>query len=348
MFRFATFALPDEMILRNMKAAFFTQPGPPDCIQVGDVPTPVCTRNHVLVRVRASSVNPIDTYIRNGANFWPLPSPYVIGCDFAGEIVAVGENVENFKVGDRVWGSNQGLMGRQGTFSEYALIEPLWVYPSPDSVSDSDLAACALVGITAHLGLFHRAGLKANETVFVRGGTGGVGAMVVQMAKAAGATVFTSAGSSEKAYRCRELGADEVIEYRECDLKTRLLELSPKGVDIFWETLREPDFDLGVACMAPNGRMVLMAGRDARPQFPVGPFYVKGCSLLGFAMFAVPPEQQLQSALDMNYWLSSGKLRAQIDRVLPLSQAAEAHRLQESNTIAKSGLLRGKIVVHIE
>jgi NADPH2:quinone reductase len=330
-----------------MRAAYIRQTGPPDCIQVGELPTPVCKANHVLVRIRASSVNPIDTYIRNGANFWPLPEPYVIGCDFAGEIVEVGENVDRWQIGDRVWGSNQGLMGRQGSFAEFALIEPQWLNASPDSISDRDLAACALVGITAHLGLFHRAMLKPSERVFVRGGTGGVGAMVIQMAKAAGAFVVTSAGSPHKAERCREIGADAVIEYRTSDFKTRLLELFPTGVDLFWETLREPDFDIGVACMATGGRMVLMAGRDARPPFPVGPFYVKGCSLLGFAMFAVPAEVQMQSALDMNRWFESGKLRAQIDRVLPLEQAAEAHRIQESSTVGKNGQLSGKIVVEI-
>lgn len=302
----------------------------------------------MLVRVRAAAVNPIDTYIRNGANYWPLPHPYVIGCDFAGEIAAVGSDVTGWKVGDRVWGSNQGLMGRQGTFAEYALIEPRWMYPSPESVSDIELAACALVGITAHLGLFARAQLKANEVVFVRGGTGGVGSMVVQMAKAVGANVATTAGSPNKAMRCRDLGADEVIEYRCDDVKTRLLAWSPKGVDVFWETLREPDFDLSVACLATQGRMVLMAGRDARPPFPVGPFYVKGCSLLGFAMFAVPPDLQNRAALDIHHWLATGILRAQIDRVLPLSQAAEAHRVQEASTVGKSGELQGKIVIEIQ
>lgn len=331
-----------------MRAAYITQPGSPDCIQVGEIATPTCGDHQVLLHVRASSVNPIDTYIRNGANYWPLPQPYVLGCDFAGEIAVVGDQVKPWKVGDRVWGSNQGLMGRQGTFAQFAAIEPCWLYPSPDAVSDRDLAACALVGITAHLGLFARARLQPHETIFVRGGTGGVGAMVVQMAHTIGAKVITSAGSPEKAARCRDLGADEVIEYRNCDLKNKLLELAPQGVDVFWETLREPDFDMAVACLAPNGRMVLMAGRDARPSFPVGPFYVKGCSLLGFAMFASSADTQYQAAMDMNRWFESGKLKASIDRVLPLSQAAEAHRLQEANTIAKSGVLQGKIVMDID
>jgi NADPH2:quinone reductase len=121
--------------------------------------------------------------------------------------------------------------------------------------------------------------------------------------------------------------------------------LAPEGVHVFWETLREPDFDFAVASMASSGRMILMAGRDARPVFPVGPFYVKGCSLHGFAMFKASVESQQRAASDINHWLKTGKLRAQIDRVLPLDQAAEAHRLQESNTIGKSGVLQGKIVL---
>jgi NADPH2:quinone reductase len=172
--------------------------------------------------------------------------------------------------------------------------------------------------------------------------------MVLQMAKAIGAKVITTAGSPEKAERCRQLGADEVIEYQAVDLVESLRLKAPQGVDVFWETLREPDFEFAVGALAPNGRMVLMAGRDARPPFPVGPFYVKGCSLHGFAMFAESPENQRRAAFDINHWLGTGKLRAQIDRVLPLAKAAEAHRLQESNTIGKSGVLQGTIVVTVD
>ncbi|MBM3966470.1 MAG: NADPH:quinone reductase, partial [Planctomycetes bacterium] len=93
-----------------MKAAYITQTGGPEVIQVGDIPPPVLHDNGVLVKVRAASVNPIDTYIRGGANYWPLPNPYVIGCDFAGEVVATGSHVKQFPIGQRVWGSNQGLL----------------------------------------------------------------------------------------------------------------------------------------------------------------------------------------------------------------------------------------------
>ncbi len=328
-----------------MKAAFFNQPGEPDVIQYGDLPDPSPAEGQVLVKTAAVSVNPIDTYIRGGAKYWDLPQPFVIGCDLAGTVVAVGAGVKQFSPGHRVWGSNQGLLGRQGTFSELCAIDAQWLYPIPQGVSDTDAAAIPLVAITAHLGLFREAQLKSGQTIFVRGGTGGVGAMVVQMAKAIGANVIATAGNPQKVALCKKLGADHVLDYTTGDLQKRVLELAPQGVDVFWETLREPDLDFVVATLAERGRMVVMAGRDARPEFPLGPFYVKGCSLHGFAMFKSSADEQRNCASDINHWLATGRLRAVIDRTLPLSQAAQAHRLQEAHTIGKQSSLTGKIVL---
>jgi NADPH2:quinone reductase len=328
-----------------MKAAFIEQTGPPENIQFGDLPQPEPTGSQVLVRVTAVAVNPIDTYLRAGANYWPLPLPYIIGCDLAGEVVACGPEVRAFGVGDRVWGSNQGLLGRQGTFAEYCAVDECWLYPAPANVSDEAVAACALVGITAHLGLFDRAKLLPGESVFVRGGSGGVGAMVVQMAKAAGARVMTTAGNDQKQAICRQLGADQVINYRTDDLADAASAFAPDGFHVVWETKREPDFDQLVNLAAEEGRLILMAGRDARPPFPVGPFYVKGCSLFGFVMFKAPPARQQQCAADINAWLAGGKLTPRIAVRLPLSAAAEAHRLQEDNTLRQAGTLAGKIVL---
>lgn len=331
-----------------MKAAFIDEPGPPEAIHYGDLPDPIVEDGQVLVRVRAVSVNPIDTYIRGGANFWELPQPFVIGCDLAGVVEQVGSGVQEFQVGDRVWGSNQGLLGRQGTFSELAAVDSQWLYPIPNGVTDEAAAASALVAITAHLGVMREAGLKPGETIFVRGGVGGVGSMVVQMAKAIGAKVIATAGGAEKVQACRALGADEVLDYTQGDLQAQVLEIAPNGVDVFWETLRDPDFELAVQCMAERGRMIIMAGRDARPEFPVGPFYVKGCSLRGFVMFKATPEEQRACASDINHWLASGQLKPQIDRVMPLNEAAEAHRLQEMHTIEKKSCLTGKLVLKPE
>ena len=329
-----------------MKAAYIQQPGPPEAIQYGDLPDPQPTAEQALVRVRAVAVNPIDTYIRSGLVKMELPKPFIIGCDLAG-VVEKAPAGSSLQAGMRVWGSNQGLLGRQGTFAELAAVAPQWLYPTPDNVSDEQAAAGALVGITAHLGLVGAARLAPGETVFVNGGTGGVGSSVVQMAKALGARVITTAGTPEKLAICRELGADLALNYKTDDVDAEIRKFAPGGVNVFWEALREPDFDRAVGLLAPRGRMILMAGREARPVFPVGPFYVKGCSLFGFAMFNASPEEQRRAADDMNRWLAAGKLRPRIDRVLPLSQAAAAHKLQEENTLHKAGTLSGKIVLKV-
>jgi NADPH:quinone reductase len=329
-----------------MKAAYIEATGPAESsIKYGDVPKPQPSGAQVLVRVGAVAVNPIDTYLRNGANYWELPKPFVIGCDLAGTVEAVGPEARRFKAGDRVWGSNQGLLGRQGTFAEYCAADEHWLYPTPAKVSDEEAAACALVGITAHLGLFREAKLEVGETIFVNGGSGGVGSMVVQMAKTAGARVFATAGSAEKVEALRQLGADAAVNYKSDDVPAALKKFATAGVNVYWETVREPDFDKIVSYLAERGRVVLMAGRDARPPFPVGPFYVKGCSLRGFVMFKATAEEQRACAEDINRWLASGQLKARISRVLPLSEAAAAHKLQEENTLQKTGTLAGKIVL---
>jgi NADPH:quinone reductase len=328
-----------------MKAAFVRQPGPPASIVYGELPKPVPGPRQALVRVAAVAVNPIDTYVRGGAVPMPLPSPFIVGCDLAGTVESLGHGVSRLKIGDRVWGSNQGLLGRQGTFAEYAAVDEEFLYPTPPGVRDEDAAAAALVGITAHIGLRMRAGLKAGETVFVNGGAGGVGSMVVQMAKAIGARVIASAGSEARVARVRNLGADLAVNYKTQDVAKYVQEVAPGGVDVFWEVRREPDFDAAVDLLAPWGRMVLMAGRAARPPFPVGPFYVKGCALFGFAMFQVPPAEQRRAAEEINAWLAAGRIKAVIDRVMTLSETAAAHALQEDNTLAGAGTLAGKIVL---
>ena len=328
-----------------MKAAYIEQTGPPENIHVCELPTPEPTAKQALVRVRAAALNPVDTYLRAGTIKMDIPRPYIVGCDLAGIVENVGTGARRFKAGNRVWGSNQGLLGRQGTFAEFAAVDEDWLYPTPDGVSDEAVAACALVGITAHLGLVRDAKLQSGEILFVNGGTGGVGSMVVQMAKALGARVITTAGSDEKVKAARELGADLAINYKTEDVPARVKQFAPEGVNVWWETLREPDFDQTVALLAPRGRMVLMAGRDARPQFPVGPFYVKGCQLVGFAMFNATPEEQRAAAQDINRWLAEGKLKPRVDRVMRLDEAAVAHRLQEENTVGKAGTLAGKIVI---
>jgi NADPH:quinone reductase len=328
-----------------MKAAYINQTGAPDVITYGDLPTPKPTRRQCLIKVAAVDVNPIDTYIRSGAIPAKLAFPFIIGRDLAGTVVEAGASVKGFKVGDRVWATSQGSDGRAGTFAEFAAVDHRWLHPTPAGVSDEDIVALSLVGITAQLGLVRYANLKAGEVLFVNGGSGGVGSCVVQMAKILGARVITTAGSPEKLELCRELGADLAINYKTENVDAAIKAFAPDGVNVWWETLREPDFERTIPLLAMRGRMVIMAGREARPTFPVGPFYVKDCSLHGFAMFNANVREQRAAANAINRWLTEGKLKARIDRVMPLSQAAEAHRLQEQSTIHKTGALAGKIVL---
>jgi NADPH2:quinone reductase len=328
-----------------MKAAFINQPGPAESITFGDLPEPTPGPTECLIKVAAVDVNPIDVYVRSGAIPAQLPKPYILGRDLAGTVAAVGRDVKNFKIGDRVWATSEGSNGRQGTFAECAVVEESWLYPIPGNVKPEDVVAISLVGITAHLGLVTHARLQPGEILFVNGGTGGVGSSVVQMAKLLGARVITTAGSAEKVATAKGFGADLALNYKTEDVAAAIKAFAPNGVNVWWETLREPNFERTIPLLARRGRMIVMAGRDAKPVFPVGPFYVKDCSLHGFAMFNATAEEQRGAAEQINQWMSESKLKAQIDRVLPLSEAAQAHRLQEDSTVHKTSVLCGKIVL---
>ena len=329
-----------------MKAAYINRTGPAEVIEYGDLPDPKPTPTQVLVKVGAVDVNPIETYIRSGAVAMPLKFPYIIGCDLAGTVVECGADVRGFKPGDRVWGSNQSLFGRPGTFAELAAVDERWLYPTPTAQPDTEAAAGALVGITAHMGLFQSAGLKPGETLFVNGGTGGVGSAVVQLGKFAGARVITTVGSAEKKKLCEKWGADFVLDYHSPTLDDEIRRCAgPGGIDVWLETQREPTLDRTVSMMAPRGRIVLIAGRTARPEFPVGPFYTKDLRLAGFAMFNASPEEQRACAKTIAALYSRDGWKPHIGQTFPLARAADAHRLQEDNSVHKKGSLTGKIVL---
>ncbi len=330
-----------------MRAAYIEQTGPAEAIRVGDLPRPEPGPKQVLVRVRVAGFSPIDLYVRSGMIASVTSFPYIVGSDVAGTVEAVGAEVTRHKVGDRVWGSNQGLEGRQGSAAEYAAIDEDLAYPTPANQPDAEAAAQALVGITAHLGLIGRAALQAGETVYVPGGTGGTGSMVVQMARAVGARVATSTGSPERAEQARALGADLALNYKTDDIPARLREFAPDGIDVWFENQREPNFDVAIPLLRKRGRMVVIAGRPARPIFPVGAFYTKDCTLHGYAMFNSSPEEQRRSAEDINRWVAAGQLRTIIGRSFPLEETAEAEKLLEANTMHGAGTLVGKVIVEV-
>lgn len=331
-----------------MRAAYIEQTGSPEVIKVGELPRPTPGLGEVLVRVRAVALNPIDLYLRSGTIALPRPFPYIVGCDLAGEVVGVGPGANRFREGDRVWGSNQGLVGRQGVAAEFASVAEEWLQPTPANVSDSAAAACALVGITAWLGLFAFGRLQQGESVYVPGGAGGVGSMVLQMAKISGARVATSAGSEQRVGVCRELGADAVYNYKSADIPASLKEFAPEGLDLWYETQREPNLEAMVPLLRKRGRIILMAGRTAKSLLPVGPLYTRDAAILGFAMFNSSAIEQAPAMQAISDWLAQERLRPLIGQAFPLEAAGQAQRLLEENTLGGAGTLSGKVVLSID
>lgn len=337
----------DRTAVHSMNAAFIVRTGGTDVVQYGKLPRPIPAAGQVLIKVGAVAVNPIDIDIRSGAIPMPLHFPYVVGSDLAGTVTMLGIGVRRFAEGDRVWGSNQGLFGRQGTFSEYVAVDEKWLYPTPTAESDEEAAAGAMVGITASLALFRTARLRHGEIVFVNGGSGGIGSAVIQQAKAAGARVIATVGSPSKQAFCQELQADLVLDYRSPSLDEEIREFAAPfgGIDVWIETQREPTLKRTMGMMAPRGRIVLIGGRKAQPALPLEEFHAKQLALLSVSMSDALPDVQRECAMALNARYTYGAWRPRIGMTFSLSQSAAAQQLQHTNTFLKRGALVGKIVL---
>jgi NADPH2:quinone reductase len=322
-----------------MKAAYIEQVGPPENIRYGELPTPAVTDRGVLVEVSAVAVDPIDTYIRSGAYRIDLPLPFVLGRDMTGIVREIGAGVTRFRVGDRVWCNNQGYAGRQGTFAELVAIDEALLYPLPAGVDPIDAVAVVHSALTAVAGLTARAKPKSGESIFINGGDGNVGTAVLQLARSIGCRVAVTSSSEEKAAWCRELGADAVIDYKHQDVHEAVSRFAPDGVDIYWDATGKPDVAQAVNVLAHRGRIVLMSGLKHESTLPVGAFYTRNCTMFGFTVTDATVDELTEYAREINDALARGVYRANVNRVLPLSQAAEAHRLVEQ------GKLFGKVVL---
>ena len=172
---------------------------------------------------------------------------------------------------------------------------------------------------------------------------------MIQFAKSVGAKVVTTAGNEENLKYCRQLGADVAINYRAADVDDQIKAAAKEngGLNVWWETQREANFDRMVGLMKSRGRMVVMAGRAVRPEFPVGPFYTRDLSLYGFAMFNATQEEQRSAAERMNAAYIAGQWKPRIGATFPLDQLENAHRLQEENTLGGKATLAGKIVITV-
>lgn len=338
-----------------MKAVRFHQQGPPEVLQYGEAPDPDLGPNDVRVRVRACSVNHLDIWVRTvTAN---VSLPHIPGADAAGEVLDVGAGVTSVARGQRVviypglydgtcryclageqsTCEHFGLVGRQtdGTYAEIVAVPAANVVPISGTLSWEAAAALPLAFVTAWHLLITRARLRAGETALIVGASGGLGTAAVQIAKAAGATVIATAGTEEKMERLIELGANAVIVYTQQDIADAARHLTEgRGVEVAMESVGPATFEKSVRSLARGGRLAICgATSGAAASFDIRYLYERQLSIIG-SMLGTPVE--LQQVLRL---AEQGVLAPVIDQVLPLSEAAEAHRRLEA------GEVFGKIVL---
>ncbi|GHF27668.1 NADPH:quinone reductase [Streptomyces morookaense] len=315
-----------------MRAAYTEELGPPEVIRYGELPVPQPGPTDVVVEVTATAVNHVDTFVRSGAWRTPLTFPFVVGRDLVGTVAEAGPGAPGFRPGDRVWCNSMGHDGRQGAAAERVVVPADRLYRLPDGVDPVEAVALAHPAATAYLALFTHGRLRAGETVLVAGAAGNVGSALVVMAAQAGARVVATSRAEDADY-CRALGAAEVIDYRDPEA------VYPGGVDVYVDTSGRNDLSSAVELLAKRGRVVVMAGLRTRPVLPVGPLYLKDCSVTGFAISQATTSELADAAAAINRLTASGLLRPRAVEVLPLSEAAEAHRRVEA------GEVRGKLVL---
>ncbi|MCM2533280.1 zinc-dependent alcohol dehydrogenase family protein [Neobacillus pocheonensis] len=319
-----------------MKAQVIKKFGDPSFFEIAEVPKPEAILGHVVIEVKATSVNPIDTKIRSGAVPAVAPEfPAVLHGDVAGAVVEVGEGVTEFKVGDEVFGCAGGFKGTGGALAEYMLADVQLLAPKPKNLSMVQAAALPLVTITAWESLYNRANVQNGQTVLVHAATGGVGHVAIQLAKLAGAKVFTTASSEEKLSIGKRLGADVSINYREQSVEEYVKEHTDgKGFDIVFDTVGGENLDRSFQAAATYGKILAIAARSTHD---LSPLHAKALSLhITFMLLKVINKEQRQDygkiLREVTNLVEKGKLQPLVDeRVFNFNQVKEAHTLLESN-----------------
>lgn len=320
-----------------MKAIRVHKPGGPDALSFQEVPRPEPKEGEALVRIEAAGVNFIDIYLRTGQYKSDLPA--TVGLEAAGTVERVASGVTEVRVGDRV-----AYCGHPGAYAQYATVPAARLVVLPDGVSVRQGAAAMLQGMTAHYLTNSAYALKRGETCLVQAAAGGVGLLLCQIAKKAGARVLGTASTPEKARRAREAGADEVILYTQDDFLVEVKRLTDgKGVQVVYESVGKTTFDKSLDCLARRGFLVLF-GQSSGAVPPVDPQILnqKGSLFLTrptLAHYTATREELLQRAGAVFGWLRAGSLKITIDRELPLAEAAQAHRLLESRATSGKVLL---------
>lgn len=316
-----------------MKAIVIEQNGGTEVLQQKEVPVPEPKAGEIRVRLEAIGVNFIDVYHRTG--LYPIPLPFIPGSEGAGVVDAVGGQVKDFRIGDRV-AYAMGL----GSYAEFVVLPAAKALKLPDSISTRDAAAITLQGLTVHYLCRSTYPVKSGDAVLIHAAAGGVGLLLTQAAKHLGAFVIGTVSTAEKAKIAREAGADEAILYTEKDFmqETRRM-TNGQGVVVVYDSVGKSTFEKSLDSLQPRGILVSF-GNSSGPVPPFSPSILstKGSLFLTrptLAHYTLRRDELMQRAEELFQWVNSGVLKIRIDSTFPLAQAADAHRRLESR--ASSG-----------
>ncbi|MGC1650464.1 MAG: quinone oxidoreductase [Candidatus Sulfotelmatobacter sp.] len=320
-----------------MRAIRVQRTGGPEVMELAEVAVPQPKLNEALVKVSVAGVNAIDGHFRDGSLRTPLP--FIPGQEGAGVVSAVGPQTKTVKVGDRVAWS-----GSLGSYAEYVAATADSLVPVPANITDEQAAAAMMHGLTAHYLANDAHKLKAGETALVHAAAGGVGLLLVQMARAVGARVIGTASSEEKAKLAREAGADEVIIFTKQDFESEVKRLTGgKGVDVVYDGVGKATFEKNLNVMRLRGMLVLY-GMSSGPVPPVDPAKLseKGSLYMArttLAHFTATREELLARTGALFAMIADGKLKLRIAKTYPLAEAPQAHQDMEARKVAGKLLL---------
>lgn len=322
-------AIPAEMSLQ-MNAIAIREPGGPDMLVLRSIPRPSPGRGEILIKVEAAGVNRPDTMQRQGAYPPPPGAPETPGLEVAGIVVALGESVTSWTLGDKVCALVAG-----GGYAEYCIAHESHALPVPEGFSMAEAAALPETFFTVWTNVFERGYLQQGETLLVHGGGSGIGTTAIALGLAFGARVIVTAGSDEKCGRCEALGAI-AINYRTQDFVTEVKQLTDgKGANVILDMVGGPYVQKNLSAAAIDGRIVSIAFlQGAVTEINLGPLLLKRLTMTGSTLRprSVMEKAAIADALRRNVWpLLGPKMRPVIDQTLKLRDAAKAHEIMESN-----------------
>jgi len=320
-----------------MKAIRVNAPGGPDVLRFEDTPEPTPKAGEATVKVDAAGINYIDVYQRSGQ--YKLALPLTLGLEAGGTVTAVGPNVSEVKVGDKV-----AYTGVPGAYAQYAAVPAARLVVLPQGISTRQGAAAMLQGLTAHYLACSTYPLKSGDTCLVHAAAGGVGLLLCQIAKMRGARVIGTVSTEDKAKLAREAGASDVILYTKQDFEAEVKRLTDgKGLQVVYDSVGQTTFDKGFNCLAPRGMMALYGQSSG----PIGPFDLQVLNAKG-SLFVTRPSlnhhiitraELLQRSEELLGWIRDGKLKLRTEYEFPLKDAADAHRALEARKTTGKVLL---------